>query len=314
MDREQRTLERAARMNDGDREARLRLAVAEIRSGKPVALIHLDAPPARRTAKAKCNRSRSWPRLYLTLEEGSSDLTAIARRAALNLVRERLGAPYLNALWSQNAGCTCGCSPGWVLAASGCAGAATSSRAPSSRRPSGTPPQHGPKPPLDPDPPDGGPRACRAARAPLATHARARRDPPRSTLSRRRASRSPPPRAPRATARCRRSAPSSSAARAAERSAAKLWWSPRASASAATSTPRCPRQRSPPRARRDRTRRASTAWPGGGCAQPSAALRTLRLRPLPRQSRAAPRAAGSTASWPAQTWAVSVVRAAGPVV
>lgn len=115
MDEARRNLERAAARDRGDREAALRLAAAQVRSGELIALTQLDLSPPRRTAKAKCTRQRSLPRLYLTREPDGGDLTPRARRVALARILERLGFPSVRPRWTQTAGCTCGCSPGFVL-------------------------------------------------------------------------------------------------------------------------------------------------------------------------------------------------------
>lgn len=115
MDETRRNLERAVARDRGDREAALRLAAAHVRSGELVALIQLDLAPPRRTAKTKCTRQRSLPRVYLTREPEGGDLTPRARRTALAKILERLGSPSVRPRWTQTAGCTCGCSPGFVL-------------------------------------------------------------------------------------------------------------------------------------------------------------------------------------------------------
>lgn len=115
MDETRRNLERAAARDRGDREAALRLAAAQVRSGELIALTQLDLAPPRRTTKAKCNRQRSLPRVYLTREPEGGDLTPRARRAALAKILERLGSPSVRPRWTQTAGCTCACSPGFVL-------------------------------------------------------------------------------------------------------------------------------------------------------------------------------------------------------
>lgn len=116
MDYTLRTLERAAAAND--REALVRHAAARVRAGALVALTRVDAREQDEDARAK----ERWPRLYLGSEKEGGDLTPRARRAAMREALERLAWGEVKATWSSKAGCSCGCSPGYVLRGQGARG------------------------------------------------------------------------------------------------------------------------------------------------------------------------------------------------
>ena len=117
MDLTLRTLERAAATNN-DREALVRHAAALVRAGALVALTRIDAREQDEEARVK----QRWPRLYLASEKDGGDLTPRARRAAMRDALERLAWGEVKAKWSLKAGCSCGCSPGYVLRGEGARG------------------------------------------------------------------------------------------------------------------------------------------------------------------------------------------------
>lgn len=115
MDQTLRTLTRAAARTN-DRETEMRLAAAQVRSGALMALTQVVFAPPKRSARDRCTRQRSLPRLYITREPEGGDLTPRVRAAVLTKVLdELLGVPFARARWTATAGCTCGCSPGYVL-------------------------------------------------------------------------------------------------------------------------------------------------------------------------------------------------------
>jgi|CXWL01.1.fsa_nt_gi hypothetical protein len=136
MDGMVRTLEREAAVAVAGEESggdlRERLALAKIRAGALVAVIRTrkreDSNAKRVSVTKRAANGNTWKsqqkraaRLYLFFKGGDSPK---ARRLAMRLALADLGLASaepkslplgLVATWARDAGCSCGCSPGFVL-------------------------------------------------------------------------------------------------------------------------------------------------------------------------------------------------------